>query len=687
MHKRQILPIIGLALAIAVQSSPQARAQMVGGDLVFAPTTPQPQTADDIVGLILRNTSRSVLHNQPVTFGEVFVAGKIRSGASLIAKIGGKEIPAQLDAKTTNPDGSVRMGIVTLIVPEISGGARVPVMLSQAVRPTEGEASLAPAQGSDLAIDIAVHGGQTYHLDAGRLLTETLNGKSVSYWLRGPQAVEVRVDKPVTGSLHVTFDVRAYADGTVLTDVALKNDYVLQPVGGPLVYDAKITSNGKIVFAQQDIAQQQYTSWHKLVGRSGHDAVLVVHDIAAVERSNAILDYDLSAGVDRGLILRNKRQMEGEGFGILENAGIAWYMGMTGGRNEIGPTTQTNTIWLLTQDENAQAFALAQADAAGSIPWHFFEPRSGYLTATRYPTLWTDERAAREGLRPLTQQVKPYTKDCSCFYLDAAHEPDLTFVPYIMTGERYYLDELEAQATWNVVGWDARYRLLDKGIVFFPDNQGRAQAWAFRTIINAAWIIPDNDPLKTYFRRVQKNNLDYLLKEISGLHEGEAAGWVPGNGFSGFKGEMSPWQQDFVAYAMILAAKRGDVQAVEVLKWETNFLAGRFLAGSRGYSPYDGAAYRMKIYKAPDQIKNAYQTWAEISKVTAQGGFSGGGDAWPKETYNEYLQAAKGVLAGIVRVTGSDKARRAYLWIEDHAPQADITRDRKDPTWRVALPD
>ena len=60
-----------------------------------------------------------------------------------------------------------------------------------------------------------------------------------------------------------------------------------------------------------------------------------------------------------------------------------------------------NAIWLMTQDEQAAKYALVQADAAGSVPWHYFDPKTGtYLSVTDYPTLWADPR----GTPTLTQQ-------------------------------------------------------------------------------------------------------------------------------------------------------------------------------------------------------------------------------------------------------------------------------------------
>src|SRR6185437_1369714 len=141
-----------------------------------------------------------------------------------------------------------------------------------------------------------------------------------------------------------------------------------------------------------------------------------------------------------------------------------------------------------------------QADAAGSIPWHFFSAKEGiYLTVQKNPNLWVDYRAQDSKMPGLTQPMEPFTKTCNCFALDSAHEPDPSFIPYLMTGRRYYLDQLMAQASWNVVSREPHVRNFGEGIVVGRNYQVRAKAWMLRSVMNAAWIAPDSDPLKSYF--------------------------------------------------------------------------------------------------------------------------------------------------------------------------------------------
>jgi len=124
--------------------------------------------------------------------------------------------------------------------------------------------------------------------------------------------------------------------------------------------------------------------------------VNVQHDVAALEKTGLIQNYDLTSGVNTSLITSETTQMAAPTFNaVLGTAGITQYMPAQGGRWDIGPTTVANTIWLLTQNATAAQYALDQAGAAGSIPWALYNPQSGtYLTSTANPKLWADDRAA-----------------------------------------------------------------------------------------------------------------------------------------------------------------------------------------------------------------------------------------------------------------------------------------------------
>ncbi|SEP50536.1 Calx-beta domain-containing protein, partial [Rhodospirillales bacterium URHD0017] len=637
---------------------------------VVAPAVLQPQLSTDVVGFNLENNQASTLGQQYITFQETFLPGEVATGTDLVAIVNGQKIPVQMDVKTFNDDGSVRSALLTFQQPSIAAHSSLSFMLSTTGTDfTTGALSLANLNGSnfDLKISIALQGGSTVVLDAATLLQQALNAGTVSYWQSGPLATQGRVDVPIAGSLHVTLDITRYADGSTSTDVQFNNDYAMQSVGGTAVYNVTIQQNGSTVLQQSNITEYQYQTWHTVVSTTGTAQANVVQDIDHLQDTGAIPNLDLAAGVDPSDLSAERIT----GNQILGPGSVTQYMPTAGGRADIGLMPGWNAIWLITQDEQAAKYALAQADVAGSVPWHYFDPKTGtYLSVTDYPTLWADPR----GTPTLTQQPS----SSSGWTPDAAHQPDLSYLAYLMTGDRYYLDQLNAQATFAVFSdWNV-LRQNGLGLVANGSDEVRAQAWSLRVIDEAAWANPAGSVEQTYFAKLADNNWSWLVSQIPiwTQQEGQAYGYVPGT--YGNNSAMAPWQQDYFASVAIEAAQMGNADALTFLNWEANFLVGRFLNSASGFNPHDGAAYNLTV--ANGNGVN-YQTWAQIGQATVAAGNSNG-SGWAD---GNFAELAAQTLAGIITLTGSAAATQAYNWLmSSGAPQ--ITPYFVDPQFDV-VPD
>src|SRR6185437_3384472 len=275
------------------------------GTYTYAAVVPQASGPSDVVGLNLQNPWTTALAAREITFGQEFAPGQVPAGRLLRATVNGATVAVQMDVKATNPDGSVRMAVLTMQQPDLAAGATAGVMLQLAPPgSTQGPAANVGAlaqHGYNFAVDLSLHnadGSSTpFHIDAAQALAAALRNGTASSWLSGPQASQVRIDVPVAGSLHVTFDITAYADGTFSTDVQFNNDIAMSQSGGRVNYDATISQNGATVFAQSNIDQFQYQTWHQLIYSNGTPGVNVQHDTAAMAAAGFIENYDPSTGV------------------------------------------------------------------------------------------------------------------------------------------------------------------------------------------------------------------------------------------------------------------------------------------------------------------------------------------------------------------------------------------------------
>lgn len=654
---------------------PAAFPESAGG-VVLLPEVPRPSGPADVVGFKLEHDG--AMAPRPVTFGQIFGPGQVARGQTVVARLGGHDVPTQLDVKTSNPDGSARMAVVTVVA-----GAPASLMLTRVPNGSSPPAiDLGKvAAGLNLTVEMVIHGfsgDTTRQFQIGPLLSEALRQGRVSYWLRGPLVTEARVEVPVMSSLRLTSDVRAYADGSVMADLQFNNDIAMRNVGGKLNYDVTIRASDRTVLRQAKIEHFQYQTWHHQVWTKGEPEVNVVHDTPAMARAGAIHNYDVSTGVRRQILDTQLKAMSGPGYGILGNAGVAMSMGMTGGRPDIGPVTQPNTVWLMTQHHDAARFALAQADAAGSVPWHFYDSDAGtYVSVTKYPKLWNDSRGNVPGISGLTQMPDPASK----WEPDIPHQPDLSYIPYILTGLRYRLDQLQAQASGTILTVWPVPRREERAIVASSNEQVRGRAWGLRAVNEASFVCPDDAPLRAYFAMSVRNSVDNMLDESHRSTKGAAWGWFKfDHGSNAVEGGVtSPWMQDFVATTLVLMTQQGVPGAREVVRWQSHFLVGRFLAEDQGFHPRNAISYRLNLYaKSQDE---PFESWREIEAESIAHGFATDGSSWRKIEF--YAQGALGALSGIVSATSSPDAERALAWLRANAPHTSAEDWRRDPTFNI----
>jgi hypothetical protein len=648
---------------------------------VIAPATGQ----GGVVNFILQNTSSTTLDAQPVTLNEVFQSGAVPAGSGLTATIDGVTYQAQLDAKTFNADGSVASGIVTIMAPALAAGTSTQVTLSLSQSKIAAPVDLATALANynlTATLDITANAGGatgTKTVDIASLVRSALANNSAQSWLSGPIASEAIVSIPVTGSLRIEADITAYANGQISANLQFNNDAAMQASGGTITYSATVQQNGVTVATQPSLTQYQYQDWSLTTGTVPPSTGLnVQHNIAYLEATGAIPNYDTQYGLSTSVLSNEAGAVNGTGWNApLGTDGITQYMPNVGGRADIGPTTQGNAAWIITQNVTAANFALGQAQEAGSVPWHFYDPTSNgsFLNPNDYPDIWTDGRGGPGSYTTgLTQQVNPTN---SGWTPDTAHTPDLNYVSYMLTGNVQSLEQLNAQASFAITDFWPYPRNNAQAIVATAGNQIRGSAWSLRTIQEAAYANPTGSAEKTYFSAVTNANYSYLVSLIPQLTaaEGQAHGYLPGAYGSG--ATLPPWEEDYLASTVIQGAEMGYSNALTFLQWQANFLVGRFFAGAEGFSPRDGIAYNLMVGPSSDVGLSAggpyYQTWAQVEQATEAAGQSNVGNNWTHSN-GDYGALALQSLAGIITVSVEHptvmgvyqyEAMQAFGWLLD----------------------
>jgi hypothetical protein len=504
-----------------------------------------------------------------ITFGQAIPQGAAHDAL----KIGA--LDTQTDVKTRWPDGSIRFAVLTA---NVTGAGSYTVMGGSASAASPIAPSL-PAASATFTI-----GGVAY--------TATLpNALSADRWLSGSLAYEGRsIVAPVSSAdghahpfLRVIFDTRVYADGNGRVDVTVEN--VLDQVGASTVtYDVVIAMSGAPVFSKAAVEHYYLTRWRKVFDVGTAPRSVITPDMMPFNVSRALPKYLPLVGTQVDVIPSDGT------YDILRSGTLDPNMPAHGGNPDLAPFPDWTARYLVHKDPIERAFVLANGDLSGSWPVHVREPEGGtysgvgperLLSLNQRPLVWYDERAQTDFMQKgvtlpngtVTGDTTPldYIKGTplpireygstdpgpgqSPLIPDNAHQPSLAYVPYLLTGDRYYADEMAFWANYGML----RTRPADgvRGVGgILANNEVRGYGWALRNVADAAAYYPGT-AVSQYLSQKVEANLQFLDAYANSQDleiNPQRVLWI---GYRPEPGFISLWEQTYLAYAIDRANKQG----------------------------------------------------------------------------------------------------------------------------------
>lgn len=571
--------------------------------------------AGGITGVVAENTGGEQTR-VPLTFGQVFAPGDLPRGAGLIGKLAdGATVPLQVDVKATHGDGSVRHAVISALLPRLAKGQQVGIALVKTA--SRGDDAGRPEVGAGATVAITLD-GERYTASSERLLKD----QKPQLWLDGPVVTEVQVAAPLRNArgeehphLAARFAIRSYPGAKrARVDVVIENNWAYEPSPRNFTYDVEIEAGGETVYAKKGLTHLHHARWRTLAWTGDAPAVHLRHDTDYLIASRALPNYDRSVVVpDRALAALAAKwegpRSEPMGVGVAAPA-----MPNTGGRNDIGLLPGWAAMYLLSMDARAKEVTLGTADRAGSWSAHYRDKRTGlpvslmdypYMTLLGNPS---DTRNPKTG----KQEAFPRCLRDACktpYKVDSAHQPGFAYLPYLVTGDHYYLEELQFWAMWNVFAPNPGYRKNIQGLV--SAHQVRGQAWSLRTLGEAAYITPDRHPLKNDFTTLLKSNLAWYNDTYSNNPAANGLGVIDNKPAVIYKSKtaVAPWQDDFFTQAVGHVAELGFKEAQPLLKWKAKFPIARMVG--EGACWVDGANYTITVRDSPaaptyDSMAKAY---------------------------------------------------------------------------------
>lgn len=591
-----------------------------------SPSTTLPSTAVAITTVQLTSTAAQT--RPTATFGQAFAQGHVPAGSTLVGQTAaGAAVPLQVDAKARHPDGSLRHAVITVQLPSSTAGQVETITLvksTTAAAATTASPTTLLNSGFTASFNATI-GGVVYSASADALLK---SGKYTT-WLSGSLANEWIVSAPLKTAAgvehpHLTarFAIRAYpGSNNARVDVAIENGWAYEAAPQNFTYDAQLLVGGQPVFTQAALTHYHHARWRKVFWWGKDPALNVRHNASYLIASKALPNYDQSLKISETTIASWTTKWNGAKTGPMQ-AGVGQpYMPATGARPDLGLLPAWSALYLLSMDERMKKISLGMSEQAGSWSVHYRNKLTGRpVMLAEYPYM-SAYASSGDVYNPVTKKSElfpscPKTLCATPMSADTSHQAAFSYLPYLVTGDYYHLEELQFWANFSAFSGNPGYRQNVKGLV--KSDQVRGQAWSLRTLAEAAYITPDNDPQKANFTAIVNHNIDWYDANYTSNTAANKLG-VLEHGYAIVYGDnigLAPWQDDFFTSAIGHMVELGFTRAQPLLNWKAKFVVNRMVGD--GYCWIQAPAYSMTvrdsktspIYTTMKQVYQANQTTA-----------------------------------------------------------------------------
>lgn len=496
----------------------------------------------------------------PFCLGFSFKRGEVPSGRNVV----GDTATVQAVIKNRWPDGSAKFAVIAGRA-SLAAGTPLTVRLSSAVPSTAATAlTLADLKATGITAEISATGfgaASWAAADWDAPLVNWVSGSEMSSWV---------YRKPIGTDAHLVgwLEVRLFAGGAVEVLPWVENGYLR--VAGPGARSASYTFRlGGSQRFNAAIALQHHQRTPLVAGAAlshwlGTDPQLLVrHDTLHLQATELVPSYravvaETSAAVT-GLVTAYTPLQQGNFDYSADNMASAGY------QSAIGLLPQHDVLYLTSGSANAYAAVVRNGYSAGRYALHYRDETTQRPPAfSAYPTLVLAQSGSgmKDTGASTSGSYTPSTTGGTGPGWDTAHAPSVGFLPYLLTGRFYFMEETQFCATtshFNVTDWARAGG--NRGVpapgytgasgICSTFVQTRSGAWWFRALAQALCVTPDDHPLRPEFISAMQNTINWHHARYV-AQPNNPYGWVtPGEPYSSPAGTTfgSPWQQDFVTAA------------------------------------------------------------------------------------------------------------------------------------------
>jgi hypothetical protein len=477
--------------------------------------------------------------------------------------------------------------------------------------------------------------------------------------------------------------------------------------------------------------------WRKTFWYGQQPAALRIdHNLPYLIYSRVVPNYDTTIQLKQEAIIAELKKFHASDMG--EPLGTAlWqpFMSATGGRMDIGILPGWYVLYLYTWDPSMQDLVEAMAGVSGHVPIHLkespdcqgmFDPYTESTAAGRVvsidarPTFFTLQPAPYVRVETRREdaatQVGPLGR--SGWSPDDAHQPSMAYLPYALTGDWYYLEEMHYWSSYNLTAvnpQDCNYCRF--GPLGYLLSQPRGEAWVLRNLAHAVVMTPQDMPEYKYFYSKLQNNIA-IREGFFNITDGHfyeprpgcdakcmESRWRIGRDILAWGGENplqimnygnagqrdeaidpakcsaagSPWMNNFLHSTLGLIEELGFGEVTPLRRRMAKHFIGQLVHPD--YNPY-----LVGIYRIPTRDKdgNLYTNWADVR------------DAYKPEFAGRtrftdlalvcvdcYPDIARGTASWMVGIETDDglSGSDAFVWIFKNLPNREGLR--MNPIWAI----
>lgn len=506
--------------------------------------------------------------NLPFTYGHTFKQGDVPTGTYVDSDL----TDWQVVPTTYWSDGSLRHAIIAGRV-TCSATVLKNITLSVSSSDRSGSVLTETNLASTMPTVTLTAGGDSISLNS--LIGTAAKHRTVC---SGPVMSNWIYRKAISGSTHLVawFDVRLYVGGEIEIFPWIENGYLT--VSGPTndVRTYTFTIGGVQRFTQS-IDIKHHTRVPLLSGSVfsywvGTDPQMVPkHDVSYLRDTKMVTNNVYPPSEARLATTSEFPQTYTPNWLGTTKAAMA----STGYGNHIGPFPNWQAGYIASGDARAYRATIVNGMAAGSWPVHFRAESTSTQGVAGYPnepikySLYPNVSIDWSGSPTIPQGTGSNNIDETSTQAspDRAHQPSLAYLPWLLTGRWFFLDEQLFWVTWSYLK-ETNYSSREGAKGLWLDGQIRSRGWHARSHAQLLASLPTSHPCFDDIKYTwEENCAAYEARYITGTRDSGV--WVNNLGclglYSGASGTVSPygtagdywwdapWMQDTLIIAFGLA--------------------------------------------------------------------------------------------------------------------------------------